>query len=127
MAAVTEIHSEDFVARVAPGKINRFVGVGTRVRLDIGVVGVEELDGAGNGEAFDAVDIDLAAIITVIREDFAGDLRFRPRSEAFKTGIAFAVFVGEDRTHGGEDVFGNVIFAGDEFEAFALASLFLID
>ena len=61
-----ETHGEDFVAGIAPGEVNRFVSVGARVRLNVGMIGMEELTSASDGEAFDTIDINLATIIAVI-------------------------------------------------------------
>lgn len=72
------------------------------MRLDIGVLGAEELFGAFAGEVFDDVHVLAAAVIT-----FAG--------------VTFGVLVGEDAAGGLEDGFGGEVFAGDELEAAVLA------
>ena len=108
VAASGERHSEDGVTWLAPSKIDGFVGVGAGMGLDVGVVGVEELLGAFDGEGLDLVDVFVAAVVA-----FAW--------------VAFAVFVGEDGAHGFQNLGGDVVFAGDEFEAVALADFFLVD
>lgn len=108
MAAGGEGHGEDGVTWLAPSEIDGFVGVGAGMGLDVGVVGMEELLGALNGEGFNLVHVFVAAVVAL-------------------TGVAFAVFVGEDGAHGFQNVGGDVVFAGDEFEAVALADFFLMD
>ncbi len=81
MAAGGEGHGEDSVAGLTPGKIDGFVSVSARVRLDIGVVGGEKLFRALNREALDFVDVFVAAVVAFM-------------------GVALAVFVGENGAHG---------------------------
>ena len=108
MAAGREGHGKDGVARLTPGEVNGFVGIGAGVGLDVSVVGVEELFGTFNGERLNLVHVFVATVVA-----FAG--------------VAFAVFVGEDGTHGFQDVGRDVVLAGDEFKAVALADFFLMD
>ena len=67
VTTVAKIHGQNFVTRLTPGKINRFIGIGTRVGLDVGVIGMKKFHRAGNSEAFDFINISLTAIITIIR------------------------------------------------------------
>ena len=108
MAAGGKGHGEDGVARLAPSEINGFVGVGAGMGLDVGMVGMEELLGALNGEGFNFVHVFVAAVVAL-------------------TGVAFAIFVGEDGAHGFQNVGGDIVLAGDEFKAVALADFFLMD
>ena len=108
VAAGGEGHGEDGVARLAPSEINGFIGVGTGMGLDVGVVGMEELLGALNGEGFNLVHVFVATVVAL-------------------AWVAFAVFVGEDGAHGFQNLGGDVVFAGDEFKAVALADFFLMD
>ena len=118
MPAGGQRHGEDFVPWVAPSEIDRFVGVGARVRLDIGVVGMKQATSAINTEALDAVNIVLTPVIAKVWQDFVGDFFFRPTipsTGAVKTGVALGIFVGQDRSHGFENCARDVIFARDEF------------
>ena len=94
MAAGGEGHTEDGIARLEPGEVNSVVGLGAGVRLDVGVVGVEEATGAVDGEALNPVDIRLTAVIAIIRQDFIGDFLFVPARDAFEARVAFGIFIG---------------------------------
>lgn len=108
MAAGGEGHGEDGVARLAPSEINGFIGVGAGMGLDVGMVGMEELLGALNGEGLNLVHVFVAAVVALTR-------------------VAFAILVGEDGAHGFQNVGGDIVLAGDEFKAVALADFFLMD
>ena len=102
MAAVCEVHREDFVARFEHREIDCGVGLRARVGLDIRVFGAEELLGAVDRELLDDIDM-LAATVPAT------------------AGIAFGVFVGEDRAlclhHGGR----GKVFGSDQLDMVALA------
>ena len=53
VAAMAEIHGQDGVTRFQPGSIDGFVGWRAGVRLDVGVIGFEELLSAIDGKLFD--------------------------------------------------------------------------
>ena len=76
--------------------------------LDVDVIGVEELFGAGSGEVFDDVGVLAAAVVAL-------------------AGVAFGVFVGEDGACGFEDGAADEVFRGDHLEAFVLAIDFIGD
>ena len=78
------------------------------MRLHVGVLGAEEFFGAIDGELLDFVGDFAAAVVAL-------------------AGIAFGVFVGEDRTHRLEHGFGDEILAGDEFEAGGFAVGFVAE
>ena len=63
-----ERHSENGVARLTPSPVNRLVGICTRMRLDISMVGMEKFTSPGDGEALDFVDVVLAAIVAEVAE-----------------------------------------------------------
>ena len=106
VAAVRKIHAHDGVARLQRAHVNGDVGLRAGVGLYVGVFGAEEFLCAINRELLDLVGEFAAAVIT-----FAG--------------IAFRVFVGEDRAHGLENGFRDEIFGWDEFEAGGLALGFI--
>ncbi len=102
VAAVGEIHGEDLVAGLEHGEINGHVRLRAGVRLDVGVLGAEDFLRAVDGELFDDIDVFAAAI------------------PAF-AGVAFGVFVSEQRSlrlhHGGR----GEVFRSDQLDVVALA------
>ncbi len=70
MAAVGEIHRQDFVARFNGGKIDRHVRLGAAVRLDVHVLRAEQSLGPIDGKLFGGVDIFAAAIPAFLRITF---------------------------------------------------------
>ena len=84
VAAVSELHAQERVARLEQGEQRRQVGRRARVRLHVGVLGAEQLFGAVDGQLLDRVD-DLAAAVV-------------PRAR-----VAFGVLVGQHRAGGFED------------------------
>ena len=88
VAARRQIHAHEGVARLQQRHEHRLVGLGARVRLDVGEAGLEQLLGPLDGQVLDDVDIFAAAIVATAR-------------------IALGVLVGQDRTlglqHGARD------------------------
>src|SRR5438067_10083663 len=72
------------------------------MRLDIRVLGIEELLRAIDGELLDLIDELATAVVPL-------------------SGKTFGVFVGERRAHRFEDGFGDEVFARDKLESFPLA------
>jgi len=102
VAAVGQIQAQHGVARLQDGEVHRHVGLGAAVGLHVGVLGPEELLGAGAGEILDGVDVDAAAVVPA-------------------AGIALGVLVGEVAAHGLHDRPGSVVLGGDELQMMALA------
>ena len=84
VAAMGEIHRQDGIARFENGKVDGHVGLGTRVRLDIGVVSAEDLQDPVDGELFDHVDKFTSSVPAAAR-------------------IAFSIFVGQEGSLGFAD------------------------
>ncbi len=63
MAAAGEVHAHQLVAGLQEGEVDRHVGRRAAVRLDVDVLGAEELLGAVDGEALDHVDELAAAVV----------------------------------------------------------------
>ncbi len=101
MATVGKVHGQDAVADLEGGKVDRHVGLGAAVRLDVGVFGTEEAFGAVDGELFHRVDIFAAAV------------------PAF-AGVALGIFVREHAALGFHDRAAGKIFRGDELDVLAL-------
>ena len=79
MAAVRKVHAENRIAGFQNREIDRHVGLAPGMRLHIDVLGAEEFFGAIDGEVFDDVDKLATAVIA-------------------PAGVAFRVFIGENRT-----------------------------
>src|SRR5205085_9748774 len=77
MAAVGEVHRQDFVTWLKHRKINGHVGLGSAVRLHIYVFAAEELLRAIDRELFGGIDVFATAVPTFLR-------------------ITLRVFVGQD-------------------------------
>jgi hypothetical protein len=97
MAPVIEVHGQDRIARLEQGVIDRGVGLGTRMRLDIRVLDPEEFLGPLDGKRLDFVD------------EFASTVIAPP-------GVALGIFIRENTADRFEDGFGNKIFRGDQLD-----------
>jgi len=62
MAAMAQVHGEDLVAGFQEGEVHGHVRAGTGVRLDIDVLGAEELLRPVNGELLGLVHVLAAAV-----------------------------------------------------------------
>src|SRR3569623_1394575 len=99
-----EVHAEHRVAGLKQRHVHRDVGVGARVGLYIGKRRIKQLLRALSRDVFYEGGIRLAAVVALAR-------------------IAFAIFVGKYRALRLAHGFRNVVFAGYQFEPFALARL----
>src|SRR5208282_128273 len=90
------------------GGIGCHVGLGAGVRLDVGVLGAEELLGAVARQVLDHVRKLAAAVVAL-------------------GGITLRILVGENRAHGFQHGFADEVFRSDKFEAFVLAAGFVVD
>ena len=72
------------------------------MRLDVGVIGVEQLLGAVDGQLFGDIHELAAAVVALAR-------------------IAFGVLVGQHRTLGLEHARAGVVFRGDQLDVIFLA------
>ena len=102
VAAVVEAQAEHRVAGLQQRLVHAHVGVGTGVRLHVGVLGAEQLLGAIDGELLDRVDDGVAAVVALAR-------------------VALGVLVGEHRTDGTHDGGRREVLAGDQLDAGRLA------
>ena len=102
VAAVGQVEPQHRVARLERGEVDRLVGLRAAVRLDVGVLGAEELLGPVAGEVLDHIDVLAAAVIP-------------------PAGIALGILVGQhaaDRLHHRG---AGVVFAGDHLQPVLLA------
>ncbi|MOA06780.1 hypothetical protein D3C78_1264410 [compost metagenome] len=77
------------------------------MRLNVGVVGAEQLLGAVDGQLLDHVDVLATTVVTLAR-------------------VAFGVLVGQDRTLGFHDGWAGVVFRSDQLDMLFLAQSFLL-
>ena len=108
VAAEVEAHGEQRVAGLGQGEVGRHVGLRAGVRLDVGVLGAEELLGPVDGELLDLVHHLAAAVVALAR-------------------VALGVLVGEGRAGGLQHRRGDEVLAGDELEPVGLAAGLLAD
>ena len=106
VAAVGQGQAQDLVPRGDHGGERRGVGLGTGVRLDVGVFGAEELLDAVDRELLGDVDVFAAAVVAA-------------------AGVALGVFVGQDRALGFHHGARGEVLGGDHFQGAALAAQFL--
>ena len=108
VATMTQIHREDGVARLTPRKIHGFIRLCTTVRLDVGMVGPEELLGAIDCQLLYLVGILLPAIVT-------------------PAWVTLAIFISKDTPKRLQYITRDIILARDELQTFALALLLMGD
>ena len=104
VAAVGQVHRQDGVADLQAGEVDRLVGRGPRMGLDVGVLGAEEGLGAVDGEPFGLVDELAAAVVA-------------------PAGEPFGVLVRQHRADGLHDRRAGVVLRGDQLQVVALATL----
>ena len=102
-----EVEAEDGVAGLNDGHVGGGVGLRAGVRLDVGVIGAEELFGAVAGQVFDHVGILAAAVVAL-------------------AGVAFGIFIGEDRTGRFQHRLADKVLRRDHLQAFMLALNFML-
>ena len=102
VSAVRKIEPHEGVARFENGEEDRHVGLCARMGLHVGVFGSVETADALDGQRLDPIDDLAAAVVT-------------------GAGIAFGVFVGQHRPHCLHDLVADIVFRGDQLDAFRLA------
>ncbi|MNI25278.1 hypothetical protein D3C73_789200 [compost metagenome] len=90
VTAVGQAHAENGVAGLQQGQVHGAVGRGTGVRLDVGVIGTEQLLGALDGQRLNLVDVFAATVVALAR-------------------ITFGVFVGQATALRFHDAFAGVV------------------
>ena len=108
VAAEVEAHGEQRVARLRQREVGRHVGLRPGVRLDVGVLGAEELLRPIDGELLDLVHDLAAAVVALAR-------------------VALGVLVGEARAERLQHRRRDEVLTGDELEALRLAARLLAD
>ncbi len=102
VAARGEAETHDGVAGLQEGHHHRAVGLGARMRLDVGELAAEQFLGALDGERFDRVRRRAALVVSPTR-------------------VAFGIFVGEHRALRLEDRAADDILRRDELDLGLLA------
>ena len=102
MAAVGEVHGEDFVAGLEDAEIDGHVCLAAAVGLDIDMFGAEEEPGAVDGKLLDDIDVFAAAVPAA-------------------SGVALGVFVGEAGALRFHDGAAGEVLGGDQLDVFGLA------
>jgi hypothetical protein len=108
VAAVIEGHPHDRVTGVEQRHVGRVVGLGAGVRLDVGVLGAEELLGPVDRELLGDIDPLAAAVVAL-------------------AGIPLGVLVGEHRPGRVEDRLRHEVLGGDHLERPLLAPEFAVE
>ncbi|MPM46726.1 hypothetical protein SDC9_93432 [bioreactor metagenome] len=103
VTAVVEVHGQHRIAGVEQRVIDGKVCLRAGVRLNVGVIGMEQRLGAFAGERFYDIHILASAVVT-----FAG--------------VPFGVLVGQRAAHSGEHRGGNKVLRSDELQMVALAA-----
>ncbi|MNE43560.1 hypothetical protein D3C80_1377410 [compost metagenome] len=107
VTAVGQAHAQHGVARLDQCLEYRAVGLAAGVRLDVGVVGAEQLLGAVDGQLLDDVDVLAAAVVALVR-------------------VAFGVLVGQHAALGFHHRRAGVVLRGDQLDVLFLALGFLL-
>ena len=102
VAAVGQRQAHDRVAGPQQRVVDGRVGLGARVRLDVGVLGAEQLLGAVDRQLLGDVDVLAAAVVAA-------------------PGIALGVLVGQHAALALEDGLGHEVLGGDHLERALLA------
>ena len=103
MSAVAEIHAQDGVARLEKSEVDRHIGLGAGVRLDIGMLRAEEFLCPLDGEGFHLVHILAAAVIA-------------------RAGVTLGVFIGQMAPHSLHNGGGDKVLRGDQLNMIPLTS-----
>ena len=107
VAAMGQAHAQYGVTGFQQGQVHGAVGLRTGVRLDVGVVGAEQLLGAVDGQLLDDVDVFATAVVTL-------------------AWVAFGVLVGQYRALGFHHRWAGVVLRGDQLDVMFLALGFLL-
>src|ERR1700676_4417197 len=108
MSAMRQIQSEDGVAGLQDARVRFHVGLRSRVRLHVRVLGSKKFLRPVARQVFDNVSVLASSVIPL-------------------AGIALSIFVGEYRTCSFEHGFADEILRGNQLQTFVLAASLVID
>jgi len=94
VTAVRQVHTENRVSGLKDGEIDPHVGLGSRMGLDVHMVGAEKPFAALDGQGLHDIHIFAAAVVALGR-------------------VSFGILVGHDGSLRGEDRFAHKVFRGD--------------
>ena len=100
VTTMRQAHGEDGLAGLDEGAVRREVGARAAVRLEVRVLGAEELLGALDADDLRLVDLRAAAVVALAR-------------------VSLGVLVAQRRAERGEDGGRGEVLAGDELQAAA--------
>ena len=102
VAAVGQRHAQDGVARLQQGEVHGLVGLGTRMRLHVAVIGAKQLPEPVDGQLLGHVHVLAAAVVALAR-------------------VAFGVLVGQLAALGLHHPRAGVVLARDQLDVVFLA------
>ena len=108
MTTVSQAHPQYGIARLAQGHIDGGVGLRTGVRLDVGVVGAEQLFSTINGQLLNHIHMLTTAVITL-------------------SGVAFGILVSQQGSLRFHHQRAGVVFGGDQLNMLLLTHRFTLD
>ena len=108
VTTVSEIHTENRVARGKKREINRHIRLAAGMGLNVGVLRTEELTRPITSEVFRFVNVFTPTIVPFSR-------------------IPFGVFVGQDGPGRFENSVARIVLTRDEFELLRLATFFSLN
>ena len=100
------VHSQNGVSGLEGGKIYRHIGLGAGVRLDVDMIGPEELFGPLDSQGLHDIDKFAPIVVSLSR-------------------VTFGVFVGHDAALGFENRLAHKIFRWNQFQFSRLSPGFL--
>ncbi len=104
VTAVRQAHAQHGIAGLKQRQIDRCVGLTSGMRLNVGIVGTEQLSGAFDGQLLDLVDVLATAVVTL-------------------AGIALCVLVGQAAALRLHHAFAGVVLRGDQLDMVFLTLL----
>src|SRR5215510_2968381 len=108
MTAVSKVHPQIAIARLEDSEIDSHVRLGSRMGLNIGVIGAEQFFGPRNRQGFDFIDELTATVIALSR-------------------IPFGIFISHDATLRLQDCFTDNVFRSNELKVLFKSSGFFLN
>ena len=108
VSTVGQFEAENGVTRLREGVKHCGTGTGTRVWLNVGVCGAEELFGPLDGEVLGDIYKFASAVVAL-------------------SGVTLGILVGQDAALGFKDCVRNKVLTGNHFQCSTLATQFLVE
>src|SRR5690606_4743255 len=108
VATMSQTHAQNRIARRAQSSVYRLVCLRTRVGLDVGIIGAEQLFSALDGQAFALVNIFATAVVTLAR-------------------IAFRIFIGQLGALSSHHQWAGVVFRSNQFDMLLLTTALIFN